>query len=483
MAWLLVAAIAILVAALYRQRQVRRRLEWMATTDALTGLPNRNQLDSLLAAAMATARRQRTLVSVALVDLDHFKDVNDGLGHALGDETLREVARRLRTFWPERYAVLRMGGDEFAIIMHSLREHEEILPAVRRLIEAFEPPFQLGSHKVYLSCSVGLATYPRDAETSAELLDRADWALYRAKRERGNSFQVFRPSMAVWVERRLELEHELASALAAGQFDLAFQPQVAVRDGSVVGVEALARWRHDVHGDISPSSFIPLAEETGQIPILGAWITRRACEVHAQWTQRLGASIPISVNVSVREIQAGTLVSTVKAALDHSGLDPRLLRLEITANHAVRYVDKVHECVRALGALGVSFTIDDFGTGYGSLDYLLRYPLCALKIDRSFIAGLPDDRTAATVVAAAVDLGRGLGLEVIAEGVETPGQLQFLRRNGCEAVQGYLLCPPLPRSAFEAILACGRVEIAPSSTADAPITETLVKPKEGLATI
>jgi EAL domain-containing protein (putative c-di-GMP-specific phosphodiesterase class I) len=229
-----------------------------------------------------------------------------------------------------------------------------------------------------------------------------------------------------------------------------------------MGVEALARWRHPTLGDIAPSTFIPLAEETGRIPMLGTWVTRRACAVAAQWQERHGASIPISVNVSIRQIQAGTLVSTVQDALDASGLPPALLRLEITANHAVRHIDKVHECVEALAKIGVSFTIDDFGTGFGSLDYLLRYPLCALKIDRSFIAGVPDDRTCATVVSAAIGLGRGLGLEVIAEGVETRAQLQFLERMGCESAQGYLLCAPLPQAEFESILARRHVEITGS---------------------
>jgi diguanylate cyclase (GGDEF)-like protein len=408
---------------------------------------------------MAAARKQKTIFALALVDLDHFKDVNDGLGHVLGDQVLRDVAGRLQTFWPDAYPVLRMGGDEFALVLGPLASYDDVLPTVRRLVEAFEPPFQLGSHQIFLACSVGVATFPRDADSAAQLIDRADWAVFRAKRERGNSFQVFRPSMAVWVERRLELEHELEAALVNDELQLEFQPQVSIRDGTVIGVEALARWRHPTLGDIAPSSFIPLAEETGRIPLLGAWVTRRACALGAQWEQRHGASIPISVNVSIRQIQAGSLVSTVQDALDASGLEPSLLRLEITANHAVRHIDKVHQCVEALAKLGVSFAIDDFGTGYGSLDYLLRYPLCALKIDRSFIAGIPDDRTCATVVSAAIGLGRGLGLEVIAEGVETEAQLEFLRRNGCESAQGYLLCPPLPQIELESILGRRRVDL------------------------
>jgi len=458
-AWLLVAALGVLLVALERQRRVRRRLERLAVTDPLTELPNRNRLDPLLGAAMAAARRDHTLLALALIDLDHFKDVNDGLGHAIGDDMLREVAQRLRRFWPEPYPVLRMSGDEFAVLLHPLRTQDEVLATARRLVEAFEPPFQLGSHQLYLTASVGVATYPRDAGDASQLLDKADWALYRAKRERGNSFQVFRPSMAVWVERRLELEHELEAALARDELHLEFQPQVAVRDGAVVGVEALARWHHPTRGAISPSTFIPLAEETGRIPMLGAWVARHACALNAHWQRTYGAAIPLSINVSIRQIQAGTLVPTVEEALASSGLEPALLRLELTANHALRYVDKVHECVSALERLGVSFTIDDFGTGYGSLDYLLRYPLCALKIDRSFVAGIPGDRTCATVVSAALSLGRGLGLEVIAEGVETREQLEFLQGSGCESVQGYLLCPPLGRADFEVVLAHGRIEL------------------------
>jgi diguanylate cyclase (GGDEF)-like protein len=472
--WVLVAVVVVLSLALARQRRDRRRLEKLAITDPLTALPNRHQLEPQLDAAMAAARRHQRLVALALVDLDHFKDVNDGLGHALGDEMLREVARRLSTIWPESYPVLRIGGDEFALILHSLHAQDDVLPAVRRLVETFEPPFQLGSHQIYLSCSVGVATFPRDADGATELLGKADWALYRAKRERGNSFQVFRPTMATWVERRLELEHELEAALERDQLHLVFQPQVSLRDGSILGVEALARWSHPLRGEIAPSTFIPLAEETGRIPRLGAWVTRRACALAAQWQRDFGIAMPISVNVSIRQIQAGTLVPTVQEALEASGLAPALLRLELTANHALRYVDKVHECVSTLGRLGVSFTIDDFGTGYGSLDYLLRYPLCAVKIDRSFIAGIPDDRAAATVVTAAVGLGRGLGLEVIAEGVESVAQLSFLRRAGCESAQGYLLCAPLPRTDFEVVLARGRVVLPGVSQPEAPArTESL----------
>jgi diguanylate cyclase (GGDEF)-like protein len=457
--WILAAAVVVLLLSFDRQWRMRRRLERLAITDPLTGLPNRYHLEPLLAATIAAARKQKAILALALVDLDHFKDVNDSFGHALGDQILRDVARRLRAFSPDAYPVLRMGGDEFALVLHPLASYDDVLPTVRRLVEAFEPPFRVGSTEIFLPCSVGVATFPRDAETGEQLLERADWALYRAKRERGNSFQVFRHSMAVWVERRLELEQELEAALANDQLDLEFQPQVSIRDGTVLGVEALARWHHPTRGDISPRTFIPLAEETGRIPMLGAWVTRRACALGAQWVERHGSSIPISVNVSIRQIQAGSLVTTVQEALEASGLEPALLRLEITANHAVRHIDKVHDCIAALADLGVSFTIDDFGTGYGSLDYLLRYPLCALKIDRSFIAGIPDDPTCATVVSAAVGLGRGLGLEVIAEGVETPSQLEFLRRSGCESAQGYLLCPPLPLQQLEAILLRRRIEI------------------------
>jgi diguanylate cyclase (GGDEF)-like protein len=275
-AWILGAAVVVLLLSFDRQRRWRRRLERLAITDPLTGLPNRYHLEPLLAASMAAARRHKAIVALALVDLDHFKDVNDGFGHALGDQILRDVAQRLRTFRPGAYPVLRMGGDEFALVLHPLASYDDVLPTVRRLVEAFEPPFRLGSSEVFLPCSVGVATFPRDAESGEQLLDRADWALYRAKRERGNSFQVFRPSMAVWVERRRELEQDLEAALANDELELELQPQVSIRDGTVLGVEALARWHHPSRGDISPRSFIPLAEETGRIPMLGAWVTRRA---------------------------------------------------------------------------------------------------------------------------------------------------------------------------------------------------------------
>jgi EAL domain-containing protein (putative c-di-GMP-specific phosphodiesterase class I) len=269
--------------------------------------------------------------------------------------------------------------------------------------------------------------------------------------------------MAAWVKRRVELEDELEAALDGEQFDLELQPQVSILTGELVGAEALTRWRHPTLGDIPPSTFIPLAEETGRIPRLGHWVARRACELGAEWEKKHGVEVPLSVNVSIRQIQAGTLVATVEEALAASGLRPELLRLEITANHAGRHADKVHQCVEALAKLGVGFTIDDFGTGYGSLDYLVRSPIRALKIDRRFIAGLPDDRVSASIVSAGIGLGRGLGLEVIASGVEVPEQLEFLRRHRCELAQGYLLSPPLSRKTFEALLIEGRLApIAPA---------------------
>jgi diguanylate cyclase (GGDEF)-like protein len=428
----------------------------LAYYDSLTGLRNRASFKEHLGQALATALRERRHVAAFFIDLDGFGRINDSLGHDLGDELLRQVSVRLRQccaagddpVFAGRAEVARMGGDEFTVLLPAMAEPEEAVALARRILAAFARPFTLGSTDVFVTSSIGISVSPGDGEDSETLIAHADAAMYEAKNQGGNGYQLYSRSMHTSALQRLTLENDLRRALERDELLLHYQPIVDASTGAIVGAEALVRWRHPTLGLLMPGEFIAVAEENGLIVPLGDWVLRTACAQNRAW-QRAGLPpIRVVVNLSGRQLRQGTLTETVRAALDATGLEPRWLGLELTES---MLMDRQHEAVAALQALramGLRLSIDDFGTGYSSLSYLKHFPVDTLKIDRCFIrdlAAVPDD---AAITSAIIAMAHALDLRVVAEGVESEEHLTFLRSQGCDEVQGHLLGRPVTGDRF-----------------------------------
>jgi diguanylate cyclase (GGDEF)-like protein len=442
----------------------------LAYYDSLTGLRNRASYKERLGHALATAQRERRHVAAFFIDIDGFGRINDSLGHDLGDELLRQVAVRLREccttgddpFFDGRAEVARMGGDEFTVLLPAMAEPEEAVALARRMLAAFAHPFGLGTHEVFVTSSIGIAISPVDGEDSETLIAHADGAMYEAKSQGGNGYQLYSRSMHTSALQRLTLENDLRRALERDELLLHYQPIVDAETRAIVGAEALVRWRHPTLGLLMPGEFIAVAEENGLIVALGDWVLRTACAQNRGW-QRAGLPpIRVVVNLSGRQLRQGTLTDTVRAALDASGLEPRWLGLELTES---MLMDRQYEGVAALQALramGLRLSIDDFGTGYSSLSYLKHFPVDTLKIDRCFVRDLttvPDD---AAITSAIIAMAHALDLRVVAEGVESEEHLTFLRSQGCDEVQGHLLGRAVPPERFAEWLA--RPRSAPRSS-------------------
>ncbi len=431
---------AALSAKAHAEAQVHERtqqLQRLALYDALTGLPNRVLFADRLHQAVNVARSRRRVFAVGLLDLDRFKQVNDTLGHAVGDELLKQVAGRLQRCMRADDTLARMGGDEFLLILQDA-DSARALSFARRLLEAFKTPFQTAGHELFVTPSLGIASYPEHTTDPDALLGLADRAMYRAKRD-GAGCSVFEASQGEGDV--LSVESALNRALERDELLLHYQPQVDVRTGQVVGVEALLRWQRPGVGLVPPMQFIPLAEETGLIVPIGAWVLERACLQAQAWPD-----IRVAVNLSARQFAQADLVQTVQHALQISNLDPQRLELELTESMLMQSPERSIQTIEALKVLGVRVLIDDFGTGYSSLAYLTRFPLDGLKIDRSFLASLEPGEVGqhATILNAIIQLAHHLGYEVVAEGVETQQQATFLSRHGCETAQGYFFGRPVP---------------------------------------
>jgi diguanylate cyclase (GGDEF)-like protein len=438
------------------RRRVQRQLEHQAAFDALTGLANRVTLQARLHQSMADARRQGRRLAVMLVDLDRFKLVNDTLGHHSGDQLLCSMALRLQKAVRECDTVARLGSDEFVVLLKDLRSAAEAAGVASALLEVAATPQVLDGCELRPSASIGVSLYPDDAQDMAVLLRNADTAMSHAKSLGGGRFHFFAPDMNVRVAARFAMEADLRRALERGELLVHYQPQVCLRGGQVVGAEALVRWRHPRQGMVSPAEFIPLAEETGQIEALGEWVLREVCRQQREWLDR-GLHVPqVAVNLSARQFRHPDLVGLVAQALRDNALQPQLLGLEITESAAMHDVESAIATVKRLRALGVGLSLDDFGTGYSSLSHLKRFPLDHLKIDRSFVSDITTDPDSAAICNAVVGLAHSLGLRVIAEGVETETQMQFLRRQRCDELQGFLFSRPLPAADFEQLLASGQ---------------------------
>ena len=420
------------------------RLRTLAFTDAVTGLPNRARFGDLLAYHAATLREQKSGFTVLMLDLDRFKFVNDTLGHGMGDELLRKVAARLLSSVGEMDIVARLGGDEFAILLPGMGNAEGPQLVAARIVEAIDRAFLLNGHLVYVSVSIGVAIAPQDGAQPDELLRNADLALYKAKAEGKATFRMFEPVFAERVEARRELEADLRRALDVGEFELHYQPLVDTQTGDVSAAEALVRWRHPQRGLIPPADFIPLAEETGLIMQLGAWVLRTACTHATAWP----STIKVAVNLSPVQFRDGRLLETVEAILRETGLKARRLELEITEGVMLDDEERTLAMLTKLKALDVGLAMDDFGTGYSSLSYLRRFPFSKIKIDRSFVRLLPEDAESAAIVRAIITMGACLGMTTTVEGVETAEQYAFVAAEKCEQVQGYHISRPLPYAEF-----------------------------------
>lgn len=429
-------------------REAQQRIRHLATHDTLTGLLNRSALEDRLEHALAIARRNRSRVSVMFLDLDRFKNVNDTLGHQFGDMLLREVAARLQACAREADTVARLGGDEFVVMLEAL-DGLGTRRVAERILSAISAPFHIDGQELFLGVSIGIAVAPHDGDDPNTLLRKADAAMYLAKERGRNNFQTFTSDLDDRVSRRFRIESGLRRASDRNEFYADYQPRVDVKSGRIVSVEALIRWNSADFGRMMPGQFIQDAEETGLIVEIDRWILRAACDQLARW-RRIGLpQLRMSINLSGQAFSSGQLSAMVRGALSTSGLPGDAVELEMTEGILIRDDPSLHALLTELRAMGVSLALDDFGTGYSSLSYLHRFPIDTLKIDRSFVQDLPHVAERAAITRAIIMMAQAMGMKTVAEGVETTGQLDFLREVGCDEYQGYLLTRPLEPSAVQ----------------------------------
>ncbi len=433
------------------RKQTEEMIHRLAYYDPLTNLPNRLLFNQELDSALKKASRTGGKLAVLFLDLDNFKHVNDTLGHGKGDLLLMAVADRLKACLRETDIASRLGGDEFTILLPDVADKDEVERIVTRLIEEMSRPFCLDHQELFITTSVGISLYPDDGRDRITLVKFADIAMYRAKEAGKNSYRFFSAGMNDRIARRVALEHDLRRALEREELTVVYQPQVSVETGGIVGMEALLRWNHPERGLISPAEFIPLAEETRLIVPIGEWVLRTVCRQNKRWQDAGALRVPVSVNLSAYQFQYD-LVDVIDGILRETGLAPPCLELEITEGVALHNVTRVVDILGACRERGIRIALDDFGTGYSSLSYLKQFPIQRIKIDQSFIRNITLDRDDEAIVSSIILLAHSLRLDVVAEGVETTAQLAFLRRQGCDAVQGFLYSRPLPAGEMEAYL-------------------------------
>ncbi|MBT0962465.1 putative bifunctional diguanylate cyclase/phosphodiesterase [Denitromonas iodatirespirans] len=409
----------------------------MAQHDALTELPNRTLLNDRITTALRRAHRDDRRVAVIFLDLDHFKDINDSYGHAVGDAVLKQVAHRLVDCVREEDTVARLGGDEFVVLMEDIRTHEEVDLAAQRILSCLVPPIRHLEQEFFIGCSVGISLYPDDGQTVDALIRNADTAMYQAKQQGRNNAQRYHARQTEQTRHRVRMENALRHAIEQDALDVWYQPQVDLATSQLVGFEALCRWHDPKHGMVAPSEFIPLAEHNGLIVPLGALVLRKACAQICSWRAAGYRPPRVAVNVSGRQLRRLDFLSTVCAILDETGCRPEWIELEVTESDILKDAEPAIATLHGIREMGIALSLDDFGTGFSSLSYLKRLPINTLKIDRSFIDGLPDDGNDRAIVQAVLAMGRSLGIAVLAEGVETPAQVHALRLMGCGSAQGY----------------------------------------------
>ena len=444
------------------------KISHMARYDTLTGLANRAVFVEALQRAITTSRRNAKTFAVLYLDLDHFKDVNDTLGHPIGDLLLISVAERLRLSVREMDTVARFGGDEFAVVVTDILEPASLAEMVDRILKSISTPFSIQGNEIRTGTSIGIAVYGPDSADAESLLSHADVALYRAKTERRGTYRFFTDAMDEEVRTRVTLENELLAAITAGQFFLVYQPQVDVGTGRIVGLEALIRWRHPTRGIVNPGNFIPVAEKSGLIVAIGHWVMREACRQTKEWLDAGIAPPLIAVNLSALQFKMPLeLESDIAAILTETGLPADRLELELTESTLMETSLQHNDVILRLRKVGLRIAIDDFGTGYSSLDYLRRFPVDRIKIAQKFIAEVTNTSGDAAIVKAAIGLAQTLNLRVVVEGVETEEQLRLVKAWGCQEVQGYYYSKPIPAEAATALLRIGMI-------APLPHTDTII---------
>jgi diguanylate cyclase (GGDEF)-like protein/PAS domain S-box-containing protein len=433
-------------------KRVEERIRHMAHHDALTDLPNRVLLYDRVGQLLARARRGGQMLAVLFIDLDRFKNVNDSLGHQVGDRLLQLVAERLRACVRESDTVARLGGDEFVVVVPDLAQPADAAGVAQKLLESLAQPFRIDSHDLHITPSVGICAYPDDGEDVETLMRNADTAMYHAKEMGRNNYQFFTAGMNAAAQHRLALENDLRRALERAELTLHYQPQLDLKTGDIIGFEALARWRHPERGMVPPAQFIPVAEDSGLINRLGEWVLEQACAQAEQWRRAGMPRLQVAVNLSAQQFRREGVAQTVASVLRQTGLPAHCLELEITESVIIQQAGEAVVKLTELNEMDVQLSLDDFGTGYSSLSYLKRFPIDKLKIDQSFVRDISTDPDDAAIVTAIIAMAHSLGLEVIAEGVETAEQLAFLKLLGCDKAQGYYFSKPLPAEEFESLL-------------------------------
>ncbi len=438
------------------RKRAEQQIEYQAYHDALTGLANRRLFQEHLTLAIALAQRKRRPVAVLFLDLDHFKVVNDSLGHTMGDTLLREIATRLRTSVREGDVVARVGGDEFTIVLQELEKKEDAAAMAQRVLRIIAEPMDVEGQRLYITTSIGITVYPDDGEDAETLLKNADNAMYRAKAVGRNTYEMSTQELSRSMQERLTLESGLHQAMEKSEFELYYQPQIDVRTMRIIGMEALLRWRHPERGLMSPGSFLSVAEERGFIVLIGDWVLRTALQQARVFIEMGFPDFRVAVNLSARQFRELSLVEDIESAVKQSKVDPRCLELEITESVAMENIELTFKVLERLRRTGISIAIDDFGMGHSSLSYLKRFPIDALKIDRNFVEDLPDRFEDAAIVRSVIELAQGLNLRVVAEGVETKPQFDFLKEHGCREVQGFYFGFPVPAPQFQETLTQSR---------------------------
>jgi diguanylate cyclase (GGDEF)-like protein/PAS domain S-box-containing protein len=449
------------------------RLEYLANHDALTGLPNRNLLIDRLGQAMLYGKRLQRQVAVLFVDLDHFKFINDSLGLDIGDRLLRVIAERLRTCVRANDTVARQGGDDFVIVLGDLAASEDAAIVAQKLHEIVRQPLEIDSHSFEITCSIGISLHPKDGQDAQTLLKNADAAMFRAKERGRGTFQFFIGELNDRVVARMTMEKNLRRALENEELSLHYQPQMDLASGKMTGIEALLRWQNPELGMVAPAGFIPLAEETGLIIPIGEWVLQTACRQNRQWQEAGFPPLVMAVNLSPRQFSDPNLIATVSRVLHDSGLAPPCLELEITEGMVMLDIEETLAVLNELKGLGIQLSIDDFGTGYSSLSHLKRFPFDKLKMDISFVREVTHDPGSAAIARTIIALGHNLNLRVLAEGIETEGQLSYLKNHGCDEMQGFYFSRPLPQSDLRQLLVAGRRLLFPKESTSQP-TRTLL---------
>jgi diguanylate cyclase (GGDEF)-like protein/PAS domain S-box-containing protein len=440
----------------HEEKQTQERIRYIGQYDLLTGLPNQALLEDRLRQVIANARRSKGQVVLLFTDLDCFKIVNDSLGHTMGDRLLQAVAKRLRGCLRESDTLSRRSGDDFVVILADLRHIEDAAHVAEKLLKSLSEPYDIDGYELHITASIGISTYPDDGQDMETLIRNADAAMYYAKQNGRNRYQFFTQEMNNRAYEYLMMQNHLRRALENREFELNYQPQVDLRKGGIVGTEALIRWRHPELGMIPPNQFIPIAEETGLIVPIGEWVLYEACRQSRCWQEAGLPTLPVAVNLSAAQFRKNNFRETVEQALQENSIGPSHLELELTEGVVMQDAEDAILILKELKAMGIRLSIDDFGTGYSSLSYLKRFPIDKLKVDRSFVRDITLNEDDAEITRAIIGMAHGLGLKVIAEGVEHEDQLKFLRWQKCDDMQGFYFSKPLQAEAYQELVMSGK---------------------------